>query len=417
MRIAAVLATAVPVALVAGLALAVGTGAMPLGVRGEWEWQRLPRAISYSGIDVAVGAVVVALYAGLAALGLRSLQGTPTRRREALWLAALLLAAIGVQAAVPAAAPEGYGLAKWALALHNPGSSGYYTVAKTKVGDPWTFLAGYPEWIRGQDSLHIGTHPPGLLLVQHALIRGMEAHPATARLVLNHIPDSLDRAFGLIAQHDPLPRADRAALVLTGALILLACAATVVPLYLLARASLPASAAWSAATLWPLVPAAILFQPAADTAFPLLSTTALALAAQAARRASWAAATVAGAVLALGMSFTLAFLAVGLVVALVLGGATENSIRRRLGLIAATGLGFLVPTLAAWAVTRANPFLIWWWNQRNHARFYVEYPRSYLAWVAANPVELAVAIGLPAAVWCLLGLASLRRPSTGRSDR
>ena len=51
--------------------------------------------------------------------------------------------------------------------------------------------------------------------------------------------------------------------------------------------------------------------------------------------------------------------------------------------IVATGAGFLLPTLAFWAVTRANPFAIWWWNQRNHARFYVEYPRTYRAWVVA----------------------------------
>ena len=54
--------------------------------------------------------------------------------------------------------------------------------------------------------------------------------------------------------------------------------------------------------------------------------------------------------------------------------------------------------------TGANPVTVWIWNLKNHARFYVEYPRTYLAWLVINPIELAIAMGLPAAVWCVLGL-------------
>ena len=98
------------------------------------------------------------------------------------------------------------------------------------------------------------------------------------------------------------------------------------PLYLLARVALAAPAAWAAAALWPLVPAANLFQPVADTAYPLLSTSALALAAWAARSherpgrpalVGIGLAIASGMVMAFGMFFTLAFLPVGLIVALV----------------------------------------------------------------------------------------------------
>jgi hypothetical protein len=54
--------------------------------------------------------------------------------------------------------------------------------------------------------------------------------------------------------------------------------------------------------------------------------------------------------------------------------------------------------------------VIWWWNQKNHARFYVEFPRSYRSWLAANPVELVIGLGLPAAVWSCLGLAGKDAP-------
>jgi hypothetical protein len=76
-------------------------------------------------------------------------------------------------------------------------------------------------------------------------------------------------------------------------------------------------------------------------------------------------------------------------------------------LLAATGAGFLAVTFGFWLAAGANPFVIWWWNQKNHARFYVEYPRTYRAWLVVNPVELAVGIGLPAAVW---GLSAARWP-------
>src|SRR5262249_57005354 len=85
------------------------------------------------------------------------------------------------------------------------------------------------------------------------------------------------------ARYNRLTLTDRPPLVAAGALTLLGCAATVAPLYLLARATLPARSAWAAAALWPLVPSAVLFQPTADTAYPLLSTTAFALAAWAVR--------------------------------------------------------------------------------------------------------------------------------------
>ena len=168
----------------------------------------------------------------------------------------------------------------------------------------------------------------------------------------------------------------------------------------------------SAASLWPLVPSAILFQPTADTAFPLLSTSALALAAHAGRsgragdiswrrgrawcwrsawpspwpscrsaspwRSSWPAPRDAG-------------------------------LRRGALSIVATGVGFLAATLAAWGITGANPFVVWWWNGRNHARFYEEYARSYPAWVVANPIELTLALGLAASTWALIGLLAPRR--------
>jgi methylthioxylose transferase len=169
--------------------------------------------------------------------------------------------------------------------------------------------------------------------------------------------------------------------------------------------------------LWPLVPAANLFQPVADTAYPFLSTSALALAAWSARllaqpgRPIYAAillAVASGMVMAFGMFFTLAFLPVGVIVALVVGSYRALTWRLRGLVIVAIGIGFATIVLCGWAVLGANPFVIGWWNLHHHARFYDEYPRTYGLWFVVNPLELAIALGLPAVVWCISGLFSPR---------
>ncbi|MGC8639273.1 MAG: hypothetical protein ACP5XB_05265, partial [Isosphaeraceae bacterium] len=272
----------------------------------------------------------------------------------------------------------------------------------------------YPVWIQSQDSLHIGTHPPGLIALECLLIRTMEHNPDLTDLLLRVMPWSTAQGFRQLEKMDrrAIPRADRAALYAASLITLLACAGTVVPLYLLGRSVLPARAAWVAASLWPLAPAAILFQPDADAAYPFLSTSVLALAAWATGNRGIAPsvmlAILCGIVLAFGTFFTLAFLPVGLIVALVIVFAPGVSNARKAGLIVAISLGFVSLISLGWVLTGANPLVIWTWNLRNHARFYVEYPRTYLAWLAVNPIELCVALGLPAVVWCGCGLAGPR---------
>jgi methylthioxylose transferase len=410
MRRSAFLVVAAGAALVAALAVGLGSGRLPLGVPGEWEWPRVRLRPSPLPLSIAFGSI--ATYSAFVAIGLRSLKAKTTRRREAGWLAGLVVAAVGVQGFVQEGAPEGYGLSKWIFALHAPGSSGYFTVAKAQMADPARFLANYPDWIAKQDALHIGTHPPGLFLASRAILEAMAASPGLAKVVVDRSPPSVAMAVQVLRETKDLNRADGSALALTGALTLLACSLTVVPLYLLARSSLPSTASWVSAAFWPIVPSAMMFQPTADTAFPLLSTMALAMAARARRSdgvREIALAIGSGVVMAVGMEFTLAFLPVGLVVALILLAPPVPTWVRPLGLIGATGVGFLGATLAWWVATSANPFVVWWWNQRNHARFYADFPRTYHLWVLVNPIELAVGLGLPSASWVMAGLISAPR--------
>jgi len=397
--------------ILGGFAVGIARRWFPLGVPGEWEWLRLADSARVGFVPLCLAGLAVVAFAGFAAVGARSIARTDRAWLEVAWVAALALVSIPVQGFVQEGAPEGYGLAKWIIALENSGSSGYQTVAKNAMPSGLgPFLREYPSWIKAQDSLHIGTHPPGLFALARSIGDLTRANPGLARWVVDHAPGSSGlavRASGLLA------RDEAAALILTGALTLVGSALTVVPLYLLARAGGPRGVAWASATLWPLLPSALMFQPTADTAFPLLAASALASAAWAVRSsritARIALAMLSGLVLALGMELTLAYLAVGLVVAIVLlASPGRDGWRSRVGLVAATGLGFLAATAAWWAAASANPFSIWWTNQAHHAEFYRGYPRSRLAWAWVNLIESTVAVGLASTVWAALGLGRIR---------
>lgn len=417
MRLKVTMIVLVQTALVVAFAVALRSSRMPLGVPGEWEWIRVKTVTPWFGVLFASAAVVV--YTAIVALGMRAMRGGPSRGREACWVIVLFVGGFAAQVILPSGAPDEYDLTRWAYVPFVSGSTGYYTVGRREIRDPWRFLADYPAWIAQQDSLHIGTHPPGLFLVEYGLVRLMEERPGMTRVVLDYAPGPVREGLRYLGKTENFPVPDRAALAVSSALTCLACAATVIPLFLLARATLSAAGAWASAALWAFVPSANLYQPVADTAFPFLSTTALMLAVHAGRRGSWGGlllAAGAGLVLALGTQLTLAFFPVGLIVGIVLAATSSSTMSRRAALIAATGAGFLAFTLGFWVLTRANPFVIWWWNQKNHARFYVEFPRTYWAWVLVNPIEFAIGIGIPSAVWIVVGLSGSFAGKLGKTS-
>jgi len=401
------------VTLLVGVALVLASKSVPLGVPGEWVWNHLPAGVVQTALQIGIGIICVSIYAIFAVIGFLVLR-TPRPVMEGVAVASLLVMTILTQYLVALSAPDGYGLAKWAIALGNKGSSGYFDVALQHVHDPSEFLARYPTWIQTQDALHIGTHPPGLFLIPLGTLYWLESNPPATRAILNTTPTAVMDALTVIEGRRPLNGAGRATIVVNAALILLFCSTTVVPLYMLVRAYGTPSAAWASAGLWALVPAANMFQPLADTAFPLLSTTALALAAWSLRSSKWAAlglAFASGLVLSVGMMFSLVFLPVGALVACVI--LLDRSVSRsfRASLFFSVGFGFLGATLLFWVISKANPFPIWLWNQRHHSRFYEQFPKSRLAWTLVNTVELSIAMGLPASVWALLGLFQRERTS------
>jgi hypothetical protein len=389
----ALIGIVVPAAVgVSLLAWLLRTRALPLGWPGEWTWERLGVNVAPNPLGWVVGALVIAAYA-LIVTALARWVGAGESRSAGRALALLAVLALVVQAVLQECAPDGYGLSKWPIALHSAGANGYFTLARGPLmADTHAFLKAYPAWIKQQDALHIGTHPPGLLLAWRGVIDLARAHPALAQAIVDCAPPSVSAGFALIARHSPLTTADKAAIVTVGAATLALCALAIVPIYALSRqARLGRSEALAAAALWPLVPAAILFQPTADTAYPTLAASALALAASRRRGAP----ILAGACLALALQLSLAFLAVGLLIAIAILTDPARTLRDRGATLVAIALGFLLVTAAIWAFSQANPLVIWWHNAANHRRFYDQFPRSFWVWNLLNPIEFAVALGVP----------------------
>ena len=195
-------------AIVARFVIALRSGTMPLGVRGEWEWLRVPNAPE--AIRILVASAGLAIYATLAAILMSWLSRKVTPRKEAFALTALLIMAVTVQGVAHMGAPAGFGLEKWVIALYQKGSSGYFTVAKMEVSAPSRFLKDYPTWIQKQDALHLGTHPPGLIMVQAVLLHTMEANPAIARKVVDLAPESVAMMLRIFGDDNAMQLADRA---------------------------------------------------------------------------------------------------------------------------------------------------------------------------------------------------------------
>ena len=265
--------------LVVGFLGAVIEGGVRLGVSNEWEWHLFGN--SAEALDIVLAASGVALYSLFVAKGLGFWSGTFSRAREAFALLSLWVAAVVVQVAVQSVTPAPGGTPTWILALHDRVPGGYHLVAKAESRDLATFLRGYPEWVRRQGATHLGTHPPGLIVVQSVLLSALKVAPNVAGFVEDHTPNPVAAPLRTYGQDHEMWQIDRSvAPAHESHDARRLCRDGRPPLHL-ARCSLPARSAWSVASLWPIVPSAVLFQPLAETAFPVLSTMALAFAAQA----------------------------------------------------------------------------------------------------------------------------------------
>lgn len=403
---------------------------LPLGVPGEWTWPRIrydegTAAALFLGILAAAPAAVA--YVAVCRLADPTRDGRPAR--IAPRLALLAIAGFAWLWASQDAAPRNYdALGRSSLVLFYPNFSGYFTEAR-RIDDLGDYLGSYESLMAEGDVLHLGTHPPGLIVGQRLLLDLFESNPRLTRIALATRPASVAATTHVIGETlgaapgktgVPPDAAEQAELWFAALLVQAAAAAAVFPLYRLTSGTTGKAAAWRTACLWPLVPALAVFLPKSDALLPLIGLSVLAL---------WhrpgppgpARAAAAGAVFWLGMVVSLAMLPVAaLAGALAAAGiaASPREARRSVvsGTLKAAGIAagtFIALTLLIRFVFDLDLFAVWSWNYRNHAAFYSQYVRAYWKWLLVSPIELAFAVGLPvaAAAAARSGFTSLRSPA------
>jgi hypothetical protein len=397
---------------------------IPLGIPGEWAWTRIPIAAG-EWIVLLLGclstAVVGGLYIGLAALGAVRLEAA-TRGETAAWLGALCAAGFAwLWAVQESPAATEYEMAKSGWVLYYPAHEGYFDQARYLMRDVPSYLAGYQERMAHGDVLHLGTHPPGLMLFHRACIKLCSASPTLCDLLLRTQPASFRAALDVTERTERAgPRAitpaDRAALWLAALITQAVAAAAILPIYLLARRTNSRTTSWWTAALWPLLPALAIFLPKSDALFPFFGAIFLWLWLEGFRRGSLGICALAGASFWLAMFLSLAILPIALAAGLltlweaVLCIPQERTALRcrdwvaRLG---AAAIGWCLPVVLLWLIGRINLLSVWQWNYRNHAAFYAHYARTYWKWLLVNPIEFGFAVGAPTIAAAAIGFRSV----------
>jgi hypothetical protein len=405
---------------------------LPLGVPDEWTWLRITYESGIEGLLGAAQALLTGtLLLAVAVFGAGRVSAG-SRIEITGWLLGLMLTGTAWMLAVQEAPPAEYRLSKVPFALYYPAASGYFHRARYDIDDTREFLAGYEALMQEGDVLHTGTHPPGLFLLFRGLIRVVESSPGLVAALERTQPQSVMDAFESVRlsirlSGKELTRADEAVIWLTALLTQVLAAGAVLPLFALLSGYVDRSVAWRIVCLWPLIPALAVFAPIADVLFVCPVTLFLWCWDRAVCHRSIVLGGLAGALGLLGLTLSLVFLPIGLIALLMSifdradvgvesGRAALKRNLRSLLRPAAGGLTVIVAGLLLsdqWL--QLDLLTVWRLNVRNHAGFYDQYPRTWWKWLLVNPVELASALGWPAAVCVVASLpAGLRSRQRSR---
>lgn len=394
---------------------------LPLGVPGEWVWERLSLQMPLFVVIWPAVAVALLLVAYVW-LGEEWLARGGRSRRVGLLLGLWGIGFLWLLSLV-ASTPGIASLSRIPFVLFYERSSGYFTQAVEHRGDVDGFLQGYLTQIQDstnpENHLHLGTHPPGLTLGLMTLSNLCERFPGLVAIVKATQPvqvrDGNDavRETELARGKFHFTDADGAVLWLGALITALMASGTCIPLYLLARRFVDPDAAWWTASIWLLVPAAAIFLPKSDVMFPFLAMWAQWFWLRALDRDSLWLGALTGIVMCIAMTLSLAFVPVALIMFIQCAvlpcvsspGQPAQKLQWSRLKVVAGGAVALGGWLLLWAVLgKMNLFAVWIQNIRNHASFYSHHVRTYLPWLFENPVELAAALGMPLAILTLCGI-------------
>ena len=382
---------------------------IPLGVPGEWTWQRIPFVRLEMIPAWIVAGIAFFVYLFVILTGLSRIKFC-YRWELSIWLLGLTAMGIVWSLFLQDTPSAEYRLSKAPFVLYYKGSSGYFTEAQSGIPDIHQYFAGYEEKMKQGDVLHEGTHPPGLPLLYREIFQLCNNFPVLQSWLLNSQPTSFKETTEIIAQmtassKNPSTPLDSAVLWLATLITIFMSALTVIPLFLISREFSSREVSWQVAAFWPLIPAALIFQPKSDALYSVISILFFYLWVVAWRRNSKPLYLLAGFILWIGMCLTLAFLPVLLAAVLYslfevwrLRSGTNRTQSVWINLFSAGFfglLGLLIPTILMGALFEINLLNVWILNLQNHAGFYLQYSRTYWKWLLINPIEISLAFGLP----------------------
>ena len=402
---------------------------IPLGISGEWEWPREKFSLE-EGVNLLLIGLVVTLpvslgWWGFVRWGANRIE--TSSQRGSLLLALMLVGSwllLNVFQMLPGqtAFPKSW-------VLYYPNMSGYYHLARYEIDSTEHFLETYEERMAEGDVLHIGTHPPGLFLVNRAFWNFCHSSPALSDAINRLMSQSTQDQFEQLEQSQRaagniVTEADRAAIWLSMLLTGFVAVGTILPLFLLMCRFVSRETAWLTAAFWPLIPALSIFLPKSDTLFPCLAVWFLYLWVSAEETRSFGRAVLAGVVFWCGSLLSLAIVPIGLMAglsslakcfnkSLLSSEIPEGGWRAMFSTVGFSLGAFLTLTIALRFAYDINLFGVWLWNYRNHAAFYDQFTRTYSQWLWVNPVETFFAVGAPLTVAALFGGISTLR--SGRS--
>lgn len=394
----------------------------PLGVEGEWVWQR--HAAPSGALD-ALDRLLFPALAGtffmfVAVRGQRALE-TATRFRTGLLFSLLIATSWIWFFQVQQTCPMPHRSLKPLWVLYDQSSAGYFFEAAHHIDSTDEFLSSYEDRMREGEVLHIGTHPPGLFLLCRWCIDACEAIPALARTASTLTPAETTQAFRQLESNVypgyELSPAQLSGLQLLMLLTSLAVVMTILPISIVVATGYGKTVAWQTACLWAAVPCTAIFFPKSDVIFPLSSATILMfwILSQRSESRPTTYAVLAGIVFWLGSMLSLAHVpvAVMLIVTSAIqvwkdGAKWTFEIRRIVSFLLAI---FVCGALWS-AASGCNIFNVWRLNLENHEGFYGEFSRTWWKWALVNPIELSLAIGPPIITIVFAGLISTCRSQT-----
>ncbi len=375
-------------------------------LRGPGEWQWPLRSIE-APQRIIVPLIALVLYTLICARGLPVFdQDHPSRTIGYRFLVFLTIAVPLIQIAL-AFAVSRYPLLEFfgpTVSVHN---SGYFTTA-TAAPDLDRLLATYPAAMPLLP-IHAQSHPPGPIVMQWLSWKFFQSLPSLA--------DSIAMPLRLLQCHNPgLMALDnpQIASATIGMSLPLIGALAVWPLFAFGRRIVGLRAAAIAVALFPIMPLFAMWPAQWDQVYPLLLFTSLYLAHTGLEAQSLRRIFLAGVPLSIATFFSVGNFVLMAVVGLY--GLLWLMRHRRWRLALPAALAFALGCISIWiayaVLYRVNPLDVISTGSRL-AFDSTTGTRSYLTWLAWNPIDFAIFLGVPIVIALVINLAKGRPPSQG----